>query len=628
MAKRLASCRTTVMTMFALFRRKKVPSLLATPVGETEVSTEMLRPESAAALLGTVRRQRLLEHIWQRTSVSQAQFEFLYRAPFERYAALVQQFPASESHHHAYMGGMLDHGLESVAYALRMRQSHLLPAGAAPETQAAQAEAWTAGAAYGALLHDLGKVAVDLHVEYADGTRWHPWHGPLQRAYRFRYCPDREYRLHNVAAGLLYTNVLDTSILDWLSGFHELWAALLHVLAGRYEHAGVLGELVLQADRASTAAALGGDPQKARAAPRQALQRKLLDGLRYLVREQLKLNRPQASDGWLTSDSLWLVSKTVCDKLRAHLLSQGVDGIPSTNTAVFDVLQEHGIVQPTPDGKAIWRATVASRSGWTQSFTFLRLAPALVWESNERPAAFVGSVSVEDDAATSSSEAPAVAVASSTSSPAEAISRIAISQSSTVNADNSVNHVRSSVGDAHIETVSDGVERADTQKEFVLTSHDRQPTIDARFQNAQSVTPSEPIGVQFLSWLRAGIQARRLVINDAKALIHTVAGTAFLVSPGVFQRYAQEHPDVARLAKHTGVAEWAWVQKQFEKLRLHKKQDNGLNIWMCEVAGPRKARRVHGYLLLDGQTLISDLPCDNPYLKLLAAAGTPNRDAA
>lgn len=67
------------------------------------------------------------------------------------------------------------------------------------------------------------------------------------------------------------------------------------------------------------------------------------------------------------------MSKTVCDKLRAYLLSQGISGVPDRNTAVFDVLQEHGIAQPTVDGKAIWRATVTSDTGWTQPFTFLRL---------------------------------------------------------------------------------------------------------------------------------------------------------------------------------------------------------------------------------------------------------------
>lgn len=189
--------------------------------------------------------------------------------------------------------------------------------------------------------------------------------------------------------------MIDRFILDWLSGFPSLWAALLYIMAGQYEHAGVLGELVIKADRASVAQELGGDPAKAMAAPKHALQRKLLDGLRYLLKEELKLNQPQASDGWLTHDALWLVSKTVSDKLRAHLLSQGIDGIPANNSAVFNVLQEHSMLQPAPDGKAIWRATVTSSSGWSHAFTLLRLSPALIWEAGERPAAYAGTVLVE-----------------------------------------------------------------------------------------------------------------------------------------------------------------------------------------------------------------------------------------
>ena len=382
--------------MLSLFQRKR-PAVAAapTPPSVTDLPKGLMRPESAASLLATPRRQKLLEHIWQRTSLSRKQFATLYRAPLERYAELVQAFPASEAHHHAYPGGMLDHGLEIVAYSLKLRQSHLLPIGASPEDQAAQAEAWTAAVAYAALLHDIGKIAVDLHVELADGSLWHPWYGPLHQPYRFRYRDDREYHLHSAATGLLYRQLLDTQLLDWLSGYPDLWGPLLYVLAGQYEHAGVLGELVVQADRASVAQELGGDPARAMAAPKHALQRKLLDGLRYLLKEQLKLNQPEASDGWLTEDALWLVSKTVSDKLRAHLLSQGVDGIPANNTAVFNVLQDHGMLQPTPDGKAIWRATVTSSTGWCHSFTLLRLGPALIWEPSERPALFAGTVAID-----------------------------------------------------------------------------------------------------------------------------------------------------------------------------------------------------------------------------------------
>jgi hypothetical protein len=116
---------------------------------------------------------------------------------------------------------------------------------------------------------------------------------------------------------------------------------------------------------------------------------------------------------------------------------------------------------------------------------------------------------------------------------------------------------------------------------------------------------------EFLAWLRARIQMRHLVINDAKALVHTVDGTVFLVSPGIFQRYVLEHPEIARAAKQDGVADWAWVQKKFEKLRLHRKQADGLNIWTCEVTGPRKSRRLHGYLVVDSHVLFTETPFES-----------------
>ena len=51
---------------------------------------------------------------------------------------------------------------------------------------------------------------------------------------------------------------------------------------------------------------------------------------------------------------------------------------------------------------------------------------------------------------------------------------------------------------------------------------------------APSQDRAEPSGAHFMAWLRQSIQTRKLIINDAKALVHTVAGTTYLVSPGVF----------------------------------------------------------------------------------------------
>ncbi|MDY1449080.1 MobH family relaxase [Pseudomonas aeruginosa] len=611
--------------MLSLFQRKRPPVAAApSPAPAIDLPKGLMRPESAASLLATPRRQKLLEHIWQRTSLSRKQFATLYRTPLERYAELVQQFPASESHHHAYPGGMLDHGLEIVAYSLKLRQSHLLPIGASPEDQAAQSEAWTAAVAYAALLHDIGKIAVDLHVELADGSTWHPWHGPLHQPYRFRYRDDREYRLHSAATGLLYRQLLDRDLLDWLSGYPSLWAPLLYVLAGQYEHAGVLGELVVQADRASVAQELGGDPARAMAAPKHALQRKLLDGLRYLLKEELKLNQPEASDGWLTEDALWLVSKTVSDKLRAHLLSQGIDGIPANNTAVFNVLQDHGMLQPTSDGKAVWRATVTSSTGWSHSFTLLRLAPALIWESSERPAPFAGMVAIEavptDAPLTQTAIAEKLPPVGQDARPEESSSAL-IPPSASQDVPDVLEDMLAMVG------MSDS---ADMQQDAKAVSHEPNATqSEAPMPAANSASPPSPVptatpssataqpsGEHFMAWLKQGIASRRLIINDAKALVHTVNDTAYLVSPGVFQRYSQEHPQVGALAKQENLQDWQWAQKRFEKLGLHRKQASGLNIWNCDVVGPRKSRRLHGYLLTDANLAFVERPPNNPYLAL------------
>ena len=598
-----------LFTMFSLFRRKRSPS--APPLAQPPAKG-LLRPESPAALLATPRRQRLLAQIWQRTAVSQEQFARLYRAPFERYAALVQQLPASEAHHHAYPGGMLDHGLEIVAIALKLRQAHLLPAAAPPEAQAAEAEAWTAGVAYAALLHDIGKVATDIHVEYADGTRWHPWHGPLTRSYRFRYRKDRAYRLHSAAAGLLCTDVLDTQILDWLSCHPELWAALLHLLAGQYEHAGILGELVIQADRASVAQSLGGDPAKVREAPQQALQRKLLDGLRYLVREVLRLNQPEASDGWLTQDALWLVSKTVCDRLRAHLLSQGINGVPDRNTAVFDVLQEHGVVQPTPDGKAIWRATVESETGWTHSFTFLRVAPSVIWDAGERPAPFRGNVRIESAAESTANDGnPAL---QSVGAPAP-YSKTELP--SRTDATDPLEDLLASLDRQTRLTPSPPLESAPpSEKSSNLPEPRSTSSADTEPHDMPASGEEDSPGMHFIEWLRAGIRNRRLIINDARALVHTVAGTAFLVSPGVFKRYVKEYPGSDAPGQTGSSSDWQLIQKLFERSHLHRKQNNGHNIWTCEVAGLRRRRQLHGYLLIDPAKVFDQIPPDNPFLKL------------
>src|SRR5690606_6027466 len=305
-----------------------------------------------------------------------------------------------------------------------------------------------------------------------------------------------------------------------------------------------------------------------------------------------------------------------------HLLSQGIEGIPERNTAVFDVLQDHGIVQPTPDGKAIWRVTVTSGSGWSHSFTVLKLAPALIWDHENRPPFFVGTVRVENDRTSNDKEPYSVSTDANTS--AKVIDIRAASASP-------LPEPQDTVADP-VNDLLDMLETAPAPRPMPMPSTnarephslgDAEPISTAsESTNVAALAETDigiadPSGEHFLNWVRRGIQSRKLIINDAKALVHTVAGTAYLVSPGIFQRYGQEHPKIVPLAKQAELPDWRWAQQYFERLKVHKKRANGLNIWTCEVTGPRKSRRLHGYLLADPDRVFKERPIDNPYLKLI-----------
>jgi hypothetical protein len=289
----------------------------------------------------------------------------------------------------------------------------------------------------------------------------------------------------------------------------------------------------------------------------------------------------------LTQDSLWLVSKTVTDKLRAYLLSQSIEGIPSSNIAVFDELQSHGLVESTPGGKAIWTALV-TQGNWQQSFTFLRLQPALIWGNEDRPEAFSGTVSVAAD------DHP-------TDAPAAPPSPKAVSTRST---QSSSQPDPLALEDAdYLGTLLDMFELADPEAS------------DAPSESALEISnpPSNNPGQVFLNWVKEGILSHKLIINDSKAKIHTVSGTVFLVTPGLFQRYAHEFPGISQGATQE-IEEWRWVQKQFENLKIHKKRDNGLNIWSCKIQGPRKTSKLKGYLIEDTRIIFDERPSDNFYL--------------
>ncbi len=129
------------------------------------------------------------------------------------------------------------------------------------------------------------------------------------------------------------------------------------------------------------------------------------------------------------------------------------------------------------------------------------------------------------------------------------------------------------------------------------------------------LTP-ENLGQSFIDWIKAAVSSRSIYINDSRAQIHTVDGKAVLVTPGIFQRSSNQHPELQQLNPDTTVKNWVWVQRSFERLQLHIKREDDLNIWQCTVRGPRvKGNTLNGYLI-PADVIFTFQPQDNPFVTL------------
>ncbi|HDX0990400.1 TPA: TraI domain-containing protein [Pasteurella multocida] len=606
-------------------------------------------PQNANELLNTDLRKKYLGLIWQQVSMDRKMFNTLYRKPIENYAEIVQLLPASESHHHSHIGGMLDHGLEVIAFSAKLRQSYVLPPNVAPEEQSKQRDAWTAAAIYIALVHDIGKVITDVEIILKDGTRWFAWNGIPSQPYKFKYIKGRDYELHPVLGGFLANQLIPKSAFDWIAQFPEVLSSLMYAMAGHYDKAGLLSEIIQKADQHSVTVALGGDVNKLVQRPVNSLAKQLVMALRYLLEHKIKLNTPKGpADGWFTEDGLWLMSKTTADSIRAYLLGQGIS-VPKDNGKLFDEMQSLGIVEATTEGTAIWHCRIQADSGWTppSSFTLLKIKPEVAWENvSVRPQYFAGKVKVETNSQENENlvvsevalpEAQQVSLPVQEVKPIEDESikiKIVEENHSPIESENDLTEQLLNMFDVNINTepAKNNISAEPVIKnveEDVNSFTEPVNIVEAALNVSQSInsqqtksisTSSEKLhlGKQFVDWLKTGITQNKFAISKNTAKLHIVEDALFIVSPTIFEHFLQEMGMPYDKESITN------LQYKFQDLGLHtprnvviKGKADTVNFWRCAVAGPRKTSYLIGYLIKDTRLFFGDkVPLNNLCLTL------------
>ena len=368
-----------------------------------------------------------LRGIRRKVAIDPQRFEAMYGKPIARYCEVVQLLPASQAHHHAYPGGLIVHTLSVIEYAINERQKYTLPLASEPEVIEAQKNLWTYAVFVAALLHDIGKaVTMAWYIDAAQDKIRNPAAGTLLQQgckhYTLKFRPTQYYKLHE-RLGLLYlSQLLDSTSLDYLTRDLDIFGEVLGYIGADKASWGSIGAIVSTADQMSVAddlriASQTGRPRQFVGAELENFGERLLKAFRLLIEERkLAANRPGAIL-YLSDDQryVYAVAKTIAEKLREKMQLLGATDVPADNTRIFDELQQHGLIEATATGHAIFNIHVSiPHANFEQDFTTLKIDSRKLFSVASMPAKMAGSVSESGKAATDSAVAPSPATASTT----------------------------------------------------------------------------------------------------------------------------------------------------------------------------------------------------------------------
>lgn len=339
--------------------------------------------QPAESLLGPYNHE--LNEIYELTGLSREYFDQLYLVPIQQYAETIQLLPASEAHHHSQPGGMLQHTVEILLNALKLRRGQILPPGIDPEDIEQRKDLWTYIVFLCALLHDIGKVITDVNQVNKDGRHWNILSSAsAPEMYEIRFNPKRKHKFHEKLPAFVLLKFITPKSLEWIMKDSEAFYVLVNFMIGDYAEAGIVSELVQKADQASVVSNLGGDITKVTAKQAQRpLSERILRTIQTLISEdRVPVNRRGAAC-YIDGEFAYFVVKRLLDDVKERMRRDG-QSVPDRNDRLMDELQQFEVIEVNVD-KAIWKAKVFV-DDWTSDFSMLKMKVSKVWPSiDNRP---------------------------------------------------------------------------------------------------------------------------------------------------------------------------------------------------------------------------------------------------
>lgn len=186
-------------------------------------------------------------------------FDTLFRQVIFNFIDQVGQLPASESHHHNWPGGLLQHSLEVADMSFQFAKSQDIEIIGLNDIEAQRRGPWQYAAFIIGLLHDVGKSVTDMNVHAlkpnGDTVRWNPSLTTLNQFLKdngcLRYFVDMNpttryvdgsgrFKRHEGMASVMLERILTPEAIHYITSSPDtgfgLWEQITSILSGKSSH--------------------------------------------------------------------------------------------------------------------------------------------------------------------------------------------------------------------------------------------------------------------------------------------------------------------------------------------------------------------------------------------------------
>ena len=268
------------------------------------------------------------------------------------------------------------------------------------------------------------------------------------------------------------------------------------------------------------------------------------------------------------------------EAVRQQLVGEGHTGIPKNVVRLFEVLKDHNLLTPTPEGESVWQAEIIDPAkNWNQKLTFLRFPNSIIWPT-KNPEYFDGQIKPVGESENLKASISAHPVSN------EPVQESSSPQEKLTADRNLPQSIESKVSQRSLFKEEDASQRPFSQP----ANTPQQQANQVRRTNLQS---------EFITWLISAIERRLIRVNEPKAPVHVLDAYIALVSPAIFNTYFDKNPIKRKLYEERAENKkiFTFLQKELESLGIHEVSKGGQNIHTVTVEGERKVSELKVYLL-------------------------------